>query len=43
MTSRGSTFTVYGEWLYQGVSEGTCSLNDEAGVLYIDWERRNKG
>ncbi|WP_406368922.1 hypothetical protein [Streptomyces sp. NBC_01546] len=43
VTSRGSTFTVYGEWLYQGVSEATCSLNDAAGVLYIDWERRNKG
>ncbi len=27
----------------QGVWEATCSLNDTAGVLYIDWERRNKG
>ncbi|MEU3910384.1 hypothetical protein [Streptomyces sp. NPDC029721] len=42
-SSSGARFTVYGDWLYSGVSMGTCSLDGTAGVSYIGWELRTKG
>ncbi|MDK9496141.1 hypothetical protein QEZ40_000483 [Streptomyces katrae] len=42
-SNSGSSFTVYGDWLYSGVSMATCSLNGSAGVSSIGWELRLKG
>ncbi|MGY4394167.1 hypothetical protein ACVWXB_007466 [Streptomyces sp. TE12347] len=43
IANNGRTFVIYGDWVHEGVSYATCSLNGSVGVAHIGWKFGNKG